>query len=206
MEALPHMSGFDVQLLGDCDVVVAELCRLLGWDLQHEQIPGKSSLAPRPEGEEHLEEYTDKDGIVHKRHKQPYHQGSLPHRYIFKGGVEHPVYESSEESSDFSSSDSDSEPDSCLLDEEEGTENQQGTATETVTTRIQEEHHDGHDVKTVEQEKVKVVNHGEETVTIKESVVVSMEDGTTTKKIKKKETITEMHHHALRESASSVPE
>lgn len=32
--------NFDIDLLGDCDVVVAELCRRAGWDLQHEMIPG----------------------------------------------------------------------------------------------------------------------------------------------------------------------
>lgn len=26
-------------MLGDCDVVVAELCRRAGWDLKHEMIP-----------------------------------------------------------------------------------------------------------------------------------------------------------------------
>ncbi|KAL1622743.1 NAD-dependent histone deacetylase sir2 [Diplodia seriata] len=30
---------FDVNLLGDCDVVVAELCRLAGWNLEHKMIP-----------------------------------------------------------------------------------------------------------------------------------------------------------------------
>ncbi|MCJ1426674.1 NAD-dependent histone deacetylase sir2, partial [Sticta canariensis] len=30
---------FDVNLLGDCDIVVTELCRRAGWDLQHEMIP-----------------------------------------------------------------------------------------------------------------------------------------------------------------------
>lgn len=30
---------FDVDMLGDCDAVVAELCRRAGWDLQHEMIP-----------------------------------------------------------------------------------------------------------------------------------------------------------------------
>jgi hypothetical protein len=25
--------------LGDCDVVVSELCRRAGWDFQHEMIP-----------------------------------------------------------------------------------------------------------------------------------------------------------------------
>lgn len=31
--------GFDIDLLGDCDVVVSELCRKTGWDLQHNMIP-----------------------------------------------------------------------------------------------------------------------------------------------------------------------
>lgn len=31
--------NFDIDLLGDCDVVVAELCRRAGWTLDHEMIP-----------------------------------------------------------------------------------------------------------------------------------------------------------------------
>jgi NAD+-dependent protein deacetylase SIR2 len=31
--------NFDIDLLGDCDVVIAELCRRAGWDLHHEMIP-----------------------------------------------------------------------------------------------------------------------------------------------------------------------
>ncbi|OAA62660.1 SIR2-like protein [Niveomyces insectorum RCEF 264] len=34
-----HHINFDIDLLGDCDVVVAELCRRAGWDLQHEMVP-----------------------------------------------------------------------------------------------------------------------------------------------------------------------
>ncbi|OAX84134.1 hypothetical protein ACJ72_01500 [Emergomyces africanus] len=30
---------FDIEMLGDCDIVVSELCRRAGWDLQHEMIP-----------------------------------------------------------------------------------------------------------------------------------------------------------------------
>lgn len=30
---------FDIDLMGECDVVVSELCRRAGWDLQHEMIP-----------------------------------------------------------------------------------------------------------------------------------------------------------------------
>ncbi|GAB1315924.1 NAD-dependent histone deacetylase sir2 [Madurella fahalii] len=31
--------NFDIDLLGDCDIVVAELCRRAGWELKHEMIP-----------------------------------------------------------------------------------------------------------------------------------------------------------------------
>ena len=31
-------ANFDIDLLGDCDTVVTELCRRAGWDLQHEMI------------------------------------------------------------------------------------------------------------------------------------------------------------------------
>lgn len=31
--------GFDIDLLGDSDVVVSELCRRAGWDLKHSMIP-----------------------------------------------------------------------------------------------------------------------------------------------------------------------
>jgi hypothetical protein len=37
-----HME-FDVQLLGDCDVIVPELCRRLGWELKHEKLPNGTS-------------------------------------------------------------------------------------------------------------------------------------------------------------------
>jgi NAD-dependent histone deacetylase SIR2 len=37
-EPVNHVN-FDIDLLGDCDIVVAELCRRAGWDLQHEMIP-----------------------------------------------------------------------------------------------------------------------------------------------------------------------
>lgn len=30
--------NFDVDMLGDCDVVVAELCRRAGWELEHEMV------------------------------------------------------------------------------------------------------------------------------------------------------------------------
>ncbi|KAJ1973759.1 NAD-dependent histone deacetylase sir2 [Dimargaris verticillata] len=40
-----HMN-FDVQLLGDCDGILAYLCHQLGWDLTHDRLPGGSVLSP----------------------------------------------------------------------------------------------------------------------------------------------------------------
>ncbi|KJZ74676.1 NAD-dependent protein deacetylase hst1 [Hirsutella minnesotensis 3608] len=37
-EAVSHIN-FDIDLLGDCDVVVAELCHRLGWPFEHEMVP-----------------------------------------------------------------------------------------------------------------------------------------------------------------------
>ncbi|KAF9305523.1 NAD-dependent histone deacetylase sir2 [Mortierella antarctica] len=37
---------FDVQLLGNCDTIVAELCRMAGWELKHEKLPGGTSNVP----------------------------------------------------------------------------------------------------------------------------------------------------------------
>lgn len=38
-------------MLGDCDVVVSELCRRAGWDLQHDMIPkGQKVQVEQAEG------------------------------------------------------------------------------------------------------------------------------------------------------------
>ncbi|KAI8603647.1 hypothetical protein EDD21DRAFT_368485 [Dissophora ornata] len=42
---ITHME-FDVQLLGNCDTIVAELCRMAGWELKHEKLPGGTSNVP----------------------------------------------------------------------------------------------------------------------------------------------------------------
>lgn len=36
---------FDIDLLGECDVVVSALCNKLGWDLEHEMIPKGQRIA-----------------------------------------------------------------------------------------------------------------------------------------------------------------
>lgn len=37
-------TGFDIDLLGDCDIVVSELCRRAGWDFKHEMIPADEKV------------------------------------------------------------------------------------------------------------------------------------------------------------------
>ncbi|OAA63855.1 NAD-dependent histone deacetylase, silent information regulator Sir2 [Cordyceps fumosorosea ARSEF 2679] len=41
--------NFDIDLLGDCDVVVAELCRRLGWPFVHEMVPQDQVIDVRTE-------------------------------------------------------------------------------------------------------------------------------------------------------------
>ncbi|KAI8244922.1 NAD-dependent protein deacetylase hst1 [Colletotrichum sp. SAR 10_99] len=48
-QAVSHIN-FDIDLLGDCDVVVSELCRRAGWPLQHEMVPEDQVVDVRPEG------------------------------------------------------------------------------------------------------------------------------------------------------------
>ncbi|KAF9965828.1 NAD-dependent histone deacetylase sir2, partial [Mortierella alpina] len=50
-----HME-FDVQLLGNCDTIVAELCRMAGWELRHQKLPGGTSNVPS------MDVNTNKDG------------------------------------------------------------------------------------------------------------------------------------------------
>jgi NAD+-dependent protein deacetylase SIR2 len=41
---------FDIQLLGECDVVAEMLAKGCGWDLEHEMIPEDSVIAVEPWG------------------------------------------------------------------------------------------------------------------------------------------------------------
>ncbi|ORE04116.1 SIR2-domain-containing protein [Rhizopus microsporus var. microsporus] len=41
---ITHMT-FDIQLLGDCDIIVPEICRRLNWELKHHKLPGGSALS-----------------------------------------------------------------------------------------------------------------------------------------------------------------
>lgn len=52
LQSVSH-TDFDIDLLGDCDVVVSELCRRAGWDLQHHMIPTDEKVEITPlEGHE----------------------------------------------------------------------------------------------------------------------------------------------------------
>ncbi|ORZ05348.1 DHS-like NAD/FAD-binding domain-containing protein [Lobosporangium transversale] len=51
-----HQTEFDVQLLGNCDTIVAELCRMAGWELKHERLPRGTSTVPD------MDKYTNEDG------------------------------------------------------------------------------------------------------------------------------------------------
>ncbi|KAH7021030.1 DHS-like NAD/FAD-binding domain-containing protein [Microdochium trichocladiopsis] len=60
--------NFDIDMLGDCDVVVAELCRRLGWDLQHSMIPSDQLvLIEREEGYDNRHRFTEINQNVIKR-------------------------------------------------------------------------------------------------------------------------------------------
>ncbi|KAL7786796.1 NAD-dependent histone deacetylase [Trichoderma afarasin] len=47
-QAVSHIN-FDIDLLGDCDVVVAELCKRLNWPLVHEMVPVDQKIDVRTE-------------------------------------------------------------------------------------------------------------------------------------------------------------
>ena len=53
-----HIS-FDIELMGDCDVVVAELCRRAGWNLKHEMIP-KNQTVTVEQVDRHVSRWTFK--------------------------------------------------------------------------------------------------------------------------------------------------
>lgn len=74
---LTHME-FDVQLLGDSDTIVAELCRMAGWELRHEKLPDGTSNVPDMDTNTNLDG-SGKGGRAHWEHFEPY-------TYVFEGG------------------------------------------------------------------------------------------------------------------------
>lgn len=69
---------FDVQLLGDSDTIVAELCRMAGWELKHEKLPDGTSNVPDMDINNNLDG-SGKGGRAHWEHFEPY-------TYVFEGG------------------------------------------------------------------------------------------------------------------------
>jgi NAD-dependent histone deacetylase SIR2 len=37
---------FDINLIGNCDTIVAEMCRRAGWELKHAMLPAPGSVPP----------------------------------------------------------------------------------------------------------------------------------------------------------------
>lgn len=93
---ITHMT-FDIQLLGDSDVIVPELCRMLNWDLRHQKLPGGSALSDESirlshEGDGDLLEIVDEETkqIKHTENKiWKYMRDGL---YTFPGAVIDPKY------------------------------------------------------------------------------------------------------------------
>ncbi|KAI8646047.1 DHS-like NAD/FAD-binding domain-containing protein [Parasitella parasitica] len=93
---ITHMT-FDIQLLGDSDVIVPELCRMLNWDLRHPKLPGGGALSDESirlsrEGDGDLLEIVDEETkqIKHTEHKiWKYVKDGL---YTFPGAVLDPKY------------------------------------------------------------------------------------------------------------------
>lgn len=86
---ITHLN-FDVQLLGDSDIVVPELCRMVGWDLRHEKLPGGSSLSKEgislatteAQGDEVI---VEENGETRKERRM--WRYVAPGVYMFKGAV-----------------------------------------------------------------------------------------------------------------------
>ncbi|CRK21063.1 hypothetical protein BN1708_003402 [Verticillium longisporum] len=58
LDPINHIN-FDIDLLGHCDVVVAELCRRAGWDLRHDMVPRGQAVDVHTEpGFEHRHRFT----------------------------------------------------------------------------------------------------------------------------------------------------
>mmetsp|Transcript_56237 Transcript_56237/g.115002 ORF Transcript_56237/g.115002 Transcript_56237/m.115002 type:complete len:736 (+) Transcript_56237:477-2684(+) len=153
-EVVGQPNEFDVELLGDCDKVLAELCGMLGWEAPG--IPAVSSASPvkryvsgsvHEEGELHdLEEVEDavKKGSVVQ-------QG--PSRFLFEG------FSLSSKCPDMSDSDSD----------EEGSDSEQASQTASVRMPIEEgrrgappEDGEGHLEDTESQHQDEVESHHDE--------------------------------------------
>ncbi|KAI8882054.1 SIR2-domain-containing protein [Backusella circina FSU 941] len=103
---ITHMT-FDMQLLGDSDIVVPELCRMLGWDLKHPKLPGGS--------------------VMSEENKTPIYTFWRDGLYTFPGAVVDPKYvyklNNSENGRNSTSDDDDDSKSSSDEDEKENNDN-----------------------------------------------------------------------------------
>ncbi|KAI8821458.1 DHS-like NAD/FAD-binding domain-containing protein [Fimicolochytrium jonesii] len=81
MESLPHMAGFDVQLLGYCDNICAQLCSMLDWKLEHPKIQLQPAANPPRTPETGQTESSTISSTPQ------YRQGHVPHHYLFEGAI-----------------------------------------------------------------------------------------------------------------------
>ncbi|KAI9357821.1 DHS-like NAD/FAD-binding domain-containing protein [Pilaira anomala] len=103
---ITHMT-FDIQLLGDSDVIVPELCRMLNWDLKHPKLPGGSALSEESVQLSHQGE----DNKIYKFWKDGL--------YTFPGAVIDPKYVNSQRCDERGSLGSDDDDDDSSSDDEE---------------------------------------------------------------------------------------
>lgn len=68
LDPIKHIS-FDIQLLGKCDDVVAELCRRAGWNLKHEWVSKIPPNVSQAEGSEHIWNIEAKDERPQEKQK-----------------------------------------------------------------------------------------------------------------------------------------
>ncbi|OZJ06245.1 hypothetical protein BZG36_00842 [Bifiguratus adelaidae] len=87
-----HMQ-FDVQLLGDADAIVPEICRLLNWDLRHPKLPGGSSLSDERQALSRPNQSVDPESSASSTSQQsPLWEYVGQGVYLFEGAVVDPEY------------------------------------------------------------------------------------------------------------------
>ncbi|KAJ3021826.1 NAD-dependent protein deacetylase sirtuin-1 [Thoreauomyces humboldtii] len=134
MESLPHMAGFDVQLLGHCDRICEYLCGVLGWELPKREPEeqaiqahnGEAASVGKPINPE-AQNPTAETGSTTSPDGEPWRRGRLPHHYLFEGAVgvvdleegRYYVPSDREDASGTSESDSDDEGSSAGEQQEE---------------------------------------------------------------------------------------
>ncbi|KAJ3050259.1 NAD-dependent protein deacetylase sirtuin-1 [Rhizophlyctis rosea] len=142
LEALPHMAGFDVQLLGYCDSVVVELCKLLGWQLKHEKVQKKEE-EEKVEEEKETEYAAGGEGSSSEEPKLPWIQGRYLHQHLFEGALmigdmQAGSWVPDSDEDDDGEGSSSSREDSTSSDDEEGEEGKGSESRDTPEAEMEE--------------------------------------------------------------------